>query len=250
MHPGIKRRATNMPREPDYKRPFATEDFRGYFKWTKVLSRRLQSDLYHACHWDELLEIVEDESLELRSKWSLKLPAHGLYAVPGSWTGLNYYNRGNHYGPFLITFSLSVLNGRSFMVFHRKDVDRHRHFFVQYEAKIPVYSFRKKLWRIVKPSFYFNESDDKKLNLKRGAIYDIIITEPIPIRNATIEGVNHPHCIPEKCDGMTSSRSTKFIKRLAKRQFKEYLKESRFYERFIDQFPDLEGEKIILPSLE
>ncbi len=62
-----------MPREKDYKKPFCTEDFRGYFKWTKVLSRRLQSHLYHACHRDELIKIIEDEALVLRSKWSLNL---------------------------------------------------------------------------------------------------------------------------------------------------------------------------------
>ncbi len=210
----------------------------------------LSGNLYHACHSDELIDILDDECLDLRSKWSLKLPAHGLYSVPGSWTGLNYFSRGNNYGPFLIRFPLSVLNGKSFMVFRRKGSDRHRHFFVQYEAKIPVYSFGKKLWRTVNPGYYFNKSDDGLLTLKRGAIYDIIITEPLSIRTATIEGVYHPQCVPGKCGGMTLSESTKLVRKLARKRFKEYLRESRFYERLIKQFPDLEGEEIILPSLD
>jgi hypothetical protein len=211
---------------------------------------KLSCDLHHACHKEELEDIIEDEELGLRSKWSLKLPAHGLYSVPGSWTGLNYYKNGNNYGPLLVTFPLSVLNGKSFMVFRRIGSDRHRHFFVQYEAKIPVYSFGKKLWRKVEPKKYFNKSGNGLFTLKRGAIYDIIITEPISTRNTTIKGVGHPHCIPEKCNGMTSSISKKIVKRLAKKYFKQNLKESRFYERFIKQFPKLEGEKIKLPSID
>ncbi len=236
-------------KEPDYKRPFDTEDFRGYFKWTKTFSKKLNCNLYHACHLKELKNTIDKDLLDLRSKWSLKLPTHGLYSVPGSWAGLNYFSRGNNYGPFLITFPISSLNDRSFMVFRRKGTDRHRHFFVQYESKIPIYSFGKKLWRTVKPSSYFKESGKKSLDLKRGAIYDIVITEPLPLRNATIEGVNHPQCIPEKCDGMKKRKSTKVLTRLAKKHFRQHLKTSRFYKRFIEQYPDLEGEKITLPEI-
>jgi hypothetical protein len=85
-----------ISKDPDYKRPFCTEDFRGYFKWTNSFTKMLSGNLYHACHLDELTDILKDECLDLRSKWSLKLPAHGLYSVPGSWTGLNYFNRGNN----------------------------------------------------------------------------------------------------------------------------------------------------------
>ncbi len=234
----------------DYQRPFSTEDFRGNFVWTKVLTRKLESDLYHACHLDELRDILDDNSLGLRSEWSLKLPAHGLCSVPGTWTGLNYYSRGNLYGPCLINFPLSVLNGKSFMVFKRKGSDRNRYFFAQYESRIPVYSFEKNLWRRVRASSYFNEDDDGLLTLKRGAIYDIILTEPISIKNAIIEGVNHPRCIPGKCDGMTSLKSTKVVISIARRRFNQYLKKSDFYNDFLEQFPDLEGEEITLPSVE
>jgi hypothetical protein len=236
--------------EPDYKRPFSTKDFRGYFTWKKSLSKKLSCKLYHACHLDELKEISGDEQLGLRSKWSLDLPVHGLYSAPGTWTGLNYFNRGNHYGPFQISFPISVLNGRSFMVFRRKGSDRHRHFFVQYEAKIPIYSFKDKIWRNVKAASYFRENGGKSLSLKVGGIYDIIITEPISLKKATITGINHPRCIPGKCKGLTSAESKEIVKTLAKKRFKKYLKNTSFYENFIELFPDLEGERIRLPEVD
>ena len=238
------------PDEPDYKRPFSTEDFRGYFKWKKSFSNKLSCNLYHACHFDELTDIVDDEELGLRSEWSLHLPVHGLYSAPGTWTGLNYFNAGNHYGPLLIKFPLSVLNGRSFMAFRRKGTDRHRHFFVQYEARIPIYSFEEKIWRTVNPAKYFRSNNDGSLALKVGAIYDIIITFPISLRRATIKGVQHPYCVSRKCDGMTSGESRILVKKLARRKFKEYLKDTRFYERFIERFPDIKGEKIRLPEID
>jgi hypothetical protein len=125
------RRETSMA-EPEYKRPFSPQDFRGYFTWDRDLSNHLSGSLYHACHQGELLRILRHEQLALRSKWSITLPEHGTCDVPGVWTGLNYFHAGNRYGPFVIEFPISVLNSRGFMAFRRKDTDRNRYFFVQY----------------------------------------------------------------------------------------------------------------------
>jgi len=127
----------------DYQRPFDPIDFRGYFTWSKKLSKKLNGEyLYHACHWDELKNIIKKNSLPLRSRWAIDLPEHGVCAVPGVWCGLNYFYNRNHYGPFLIRFPLSVLEGKQFIAFRRGDKsERHRYFFVQYDAKIPIYSF-------------------------------------------------------------------------------------------------------------
>jgi hypothetical protein len=142
---------------PDYKRAFDQPDFRGYFKWTLNLSRAFGGSLYHACHKDELIEILDNGQLDLRSTWSLNLPNHGKWSPPGVWVGLNYFQaRGNFYGPLLFKFPMSVLNGRHFMVFRRTG-DRHRIFFIQYEARIPIYSFDKNLWRQVDPEHYLHE---------------------------------------------------------------------------------------------
>ena len=131
--------------------------------------------------WGILHPILKKDELGLRGSWSLHLPQHGLWKAPGVWTGLNYYVNGNHYGPFVLEFPLSILNGKHFMVF-RRTTGRQRHFFVQYEAHIPIYSFGTTLWRSVNPFHYFE-------NAGVGAIWDIILTEPIPIDDASINPV-------------------------------------------------------------
>ncbi|MGO8690144.1 MAG: hypothetical protein ACLQLG_10955 [Thermoguttaceae bacterium] len=186
--------------------------------------------------------ILEDRELGLRSKWSLQLPQHGLWSVPGVWTGLNYYSDGNRYGPFVIEFPLSVLSGRQFMVFRRTS-GRHRYFFVQYETLIPIYSFEEKLWRSVQPSYYFD-------NAGVGAIWDIVLTQPIPIDDITISPVDHPSCIPQKCRGTTQSTNRRALRAVAETEFVKLLKESSDYRQFSARFPFAEGLTIALPELE
>ena len=241
-----------MP-EPDFKRPFDQPDFRGYFRWTAKLTSRLGGSLYHACHEDELQEILDAEELGLRSDWSLRLPKHGLWTAPGTWTGLNYFQAGNHYGPCLIRFPLSVLNGKHFMVFRRVSSDRHRHFFVQHETRLPIYSFGKKLWRNVDPCHYFTSSASKKgkLQLKPGAIYDIVITAPIAIQDVEIVGVDHPKCISGKCSGCSQKESGNMVKRCAIADWKAWMEVTSEYQNTIRRFPNLVGTKVTLfdPSM-
>jgi len=234
-------------KEPAYRKAFSQKDFRGYFRWSARLTRRLGGNLYHACHRKELKEILEDNALGLRSDWSLALPKHGLWTAPGAWVGLNYFYSGNYYGPFLISFPLNTLNGRHFMVFRRKDENRLRYFFVQYEARIPIYSYGKNLWRKVDPTSYFS-GDDYTLDLKPGAIYDVIVTEALQLGEAEIEAVNHPWCISEKCDGLSASKAQDILEKVAREEFKSWLKQSVGYRKLLSQFPILEGASIKLFS--
>jgi len=231
--------------EPDYKRPFDQEVFRGYFRWSKKLTSRLGGSLYHACHEDELREILMDGELRLRSKWSLKLPVHGLWSAPGTWTGLNFFHNGNMYGPLLISFPLSVLNSKHFMVFRRRGDDRHRYFFVQHEAPIPIYSFGKTTWRTVRPETYFDDGEDG-LSLKPGAIYDIVITQALSLDKASVEAVNHPKCIPGKCGGMSQRQSREIARQIALEKFNQWMKTNTQYAKFLKRFPDIEGVEMEL----
>jgi len=228
----------------DYQRSFATEDFRGYFRWKEGLSSSLAGALYHACHEDELVEIMRNGKLTLRSQWGINLPEHGECTVPGVWTGLNYYNDGNFYGPFLIKFPIEVLTGRGFMAFRRHGEDRERYFFVQYEALIPIFSFKGDIWRKVDPKTYFEPNDDH-LSLKRGAIYDIVLTQPVTLEHArAIYAVAHPRCIPAKCAGLTKPRAAAKMKRIASDEFLRRLKGVGILDKMTKTFPDLEGELV------
>ncbi|MEX0806092.1 MAG: hypothetical protein WD688_22650 [Candidatus Binatia bacterium] len=203
--------------------------------------------LYHACHRDELNKILEDDKLRLRSEWSLKLPKHGLWAAPGTWTGLNYFHIGNYYGPFLFTFPLSVLNGRHFMVFRRQGDKRHRYFFVQYEARIPIYSFGRNLWRKVDPYSYF-ENTTRRVSLKPGAIYDIVLTTSVELDDAEVGPVEHSRCISGKCGGVSRSKAEKILQRVATREFYRWLERNRGYARLFKRFRVLGGEEVELPD--
>ncbi|MCK5602773.1 hypothetical protein KAR91_12910 [Candidatus Pacearchaeota archaeon] len=229
----------------DYKRAFEQGDFRGYFRWSQKLTSRLGDQLYHACHEDELKTILDEGELGLQSKWSLKLPNHGKCSAPGTWVGLNYFNNGNYYGPFLLSFPLKVLNGRNFMVFRRQSGDRKRYFFVQYEARIPVYSFEKNLWRVVRPGSYFN-NDDGKLAKKPGAIYDIVITQPMTLEHVSIKAVGHPKCISGKCTGTRIVQSRKRLAKIAVGEFRYWLSDNEEYKKLYKRFSILDGEKIEL----
>lgn len=48
----------------------------------------LNDHLYHACHKKDLVDILKNKRLVLRSHWFLKLPLHGRCEIPGVWTGL------------------------------------------------------------------------------------------------------------------------------------------------------------------
>lgn len=237
--------------EPDYKRAFDQGDFRGYFRWSQKLTSSLGGELYHACHEDELKTILDKGKLVLQSEWALKLPKHGKCSAPGTWVGLNYFHEGNYYGPFLLSFPLEVLNGRNFMVFRRQSSKRKRHFFVQYEARIPVYSFGKKLWRVVKPASYF-DAEDGKLEKKDDAIYDIVITQPITLEQVSIRAVDHPKCISGDCTKMKIAQSRKRLAKIAVEEFRDWLSDNKEYKKLYRRFNVLYGNKIELfdPEME
>jgi hypothetical protein len=229
--------------EPDYQRPFETTDFRGYFTWDRKLSNKHGGRLYHACHPAELGTILDEEKLNLRSKWSLVLPEHGHWDAPGVWTGLNLYRNGNHYGPFLLEFPLHVLHGKRFMVF-RRSRERKRYFFVQYEAQIPIYSFEGNPWRRIDPyKGYFKKEDSR-------AIWDIVLTQPLSIRDVVIRAVEHPSCIPRKCGGSTRSQNLEALRTVAKDQFVDWLKQHEDYEEFLARFQCARGMKVKLPDFD
>lgn len=232
---------------PNYKRPFEPEDFRGYFKWTEVLSRKLKNNfLYHACHEDELKDILDRGELTLRSNWSINLPEHGFCKMPGVWCGLNSFINGNYYGPFLIKFPLSVLQGKQFIAFRRGGrAERKRYFFVQYDAMIPIYSFKGDVWRRVNSESYFDNDDDKILHLKNSAIYDIVLTSLISLRKAiSICGVKHDKCVSNKCSGISSVKSRRTMREIAKEIFKNEIINTGIINSFIEKYPDIEGETI------
>lgn len=232
-----------MPQnEPDYKRPFDTEDFRGYFTWSMATTKAAGSKLYHACHQDELEEVLTCGELILRSKWSLNLPEHGLWQSPGVWVGLNYYTNGNRYGPFVIEFPLDILEGKRFMAFRRIG-GRERYFFVQYEAQIPIYSFKSNVWRTVNPASYFTDAGI-------GAIWDIVLTQPISIEKVAVTSVEHPSCISGKCTGATARANRQVLRSIAKERITEMLVGNSEYASFLTRFRVAEGMDITLPSLD
>ncbi len=114
---------------------------------------------------------------------------------------------------------------------------------MQYEARIPIYSFGKKLWRNVQPSYYFE-------NVGVGAIWDIVLTQPIPIDVIEISAVEHPSCIPGKCQGTTRVKNRRALKEIAENEFTYFIQNNSEYARFLKRFPIAKGLTVQLPSLD
>jgi hypothetical protein len=131
------------------------------------------------------------------------------------------------------------------MVFRREDEDRNRYFFVQYESGIPIYSFENKSWRVVNPESYFS-SLKKKLYRKNKAIYDIVLTAPVPLADYMVTGVDHPRCISGKCGRSNSAESTKMIRRVGLKYAQLLMTGCTKFQSLLDHLPCLEGQKITL----
>ncbi|HMQ16904.1 MAG TPA: hypothetical protein PKC49_13110 [Phycisphaerae bacterium] len=234
---------------PAYKRPFEADDFRGYFTWSQALTEKLGDSLFHACHEAEAKNFLSEGTIGVRSTWRLVLPGGKQWECPGTWCGLNYFHNGNRYGPILFEIPLEIMSGRTFMVFRRTD-DRHRYFFVQYEAQIPIFEFKGELWRKVNPAKYFDEATfGKGLSMKPGAIYDIVITTPLALSGASVRGVAHPKCVPEKCSGWPLEKSRAAVRAMGLRELHQALFQGDVYRQLAERFPDIIGLEITLPEL-
>lgn len=234
---------------PDWLRPFHQDDFRGFFTWDAELTERLDRRLYHACHVDEARTILAEKQLGLRSQWSLEHPTFKKRTVLGVWCGLNHYANGNRYGPVLFSFPLTGLNGRTFMVFRREGADRNRYWFVQYEAGFPIFTHDDDPDRRVKPSSYFDDGKKGALWLKKGAIYEIVLTHPVKLKGSRVEGTNHPpKCIPGKCQGVDAKGAEAVVNDLARELVEAHLAEDRSIQRLLRRFPALAGMTIKLPE--
>jgi len=238
--------------EPDFDRPFEQADFRGYFKWTPRLTSRLGGRVYHACHKQELERMLRKGVLGLRSEWSLVLPEHGRCSVPGTWVGLDSFSgtrNGNYFGPLLLEFPLRVLNNRQFMVFRRQR-DRKRYFFVQYEARIPIYSFGKKKWRIVRPEAYFDNANGERLTMKDKAMYCIVVTQPIALDRVSVSAVRHLRCRTSVCAGLDLVQAQKRLATIATDELHRWLSDNEEYRKLVNRFKSLAGQTVELPDPE
>ncbi len=223
----------------EYDRPFIESDFRGYFQWTSKFSKKLKDKLlYHACHYNELKKYLKLKRLTLRSKWSIEFD-DGRWNAPGVWTGLNHFTD-NYHGPYLLEWSINILNDKNFISFRRKDDKRWRYFFVQYEAKIPL-AFRRndKLWRRVSAESYFFDTKTKGLWLNSNDIYSIILTEELSLNNVRISAVNHPYCVSKKCKGKTQEEANKMLEKVGRMYIYANVKEIKEYKKLLHLFKGL-----------
>jgi hypothetical protein len=227
---------------PEYRRPFKQRDFLGYFRWTDLLSERLGGSLCHACHAEELGDALAEGELPLHSRWNIRLPEHGVCKGRGVWCGLNSFSNGNYFGPCLMKFPISVLRGRTFMVFHRRD-DRDRYSFVQHESPLPAYT----PWRRVTPQSFF-QSSNRGFCRKDRAIYELVLTAPLSLQECTISPVNHPHCISRRCSGANDREAHEIIRGIAREHLRWVLAHCEEIQALLKQFPCLKGQKVSLES--
>jgi hypothetical protein len=208
------------PRSSDA--PFVPKEFKGYFRWNSELSERYGDPLYHACHEQELAVNLAAGCLLPRSDWEIEWPGLGVRKAQGVWAGLNdYYARSNHYGPCLITLPVTVLDGRSFLVFNRPtSPSRNVYTFVQHDSPFPIWLERMKDWKEVQaevffqrsgPRLYLRRQNDRKATQDG---YRVLLTSPLPLAEASYQGVPHGWCAVEGCSGATREQAIAMVNRV------------------------------------
>jgi hypothetical protein len=182
--------------------------------------------------------------LFLPAACDLVLPVVGKWPVEGIWTGLNLYMDRNYYGPFQILFSLSVLNGRRFVVFQREDKgDRQRNFFFQYETDIPLFRSKENPWRPMNPKTLLNGSDAK-------TVWDLFLTQPLSLDKARIRPTEHPYCKKKICMGSTFDHNRKRLDAVIRDRFCRMVAKLPEYREFVGKFAVVEGLTVQLPDVD
>lgn len=128
---------------PAYDRPFGSpgDTFCGEYEWTAEMTEFLgpHQYVYHGCHEPEFAAHLANGALNIISDWSLVLANNQVGARKGVWATFNNYGwslQGNFFGPLLMEFPLSVINGKKFLVWTRSDHNRRRYVFLEKEAGV------------------------------------------------------------------------------------------------------------------
>ena len=110
---------------------------------------------------------------------------------------------------------------------------------------IPIFSFNGDIWRKVNPRFYFTKNSDGTYDLKHKAIYDVVLTQSLSLKEAkSIQGVSHPSCISGKCQSLNSVKANKIMVEIAEREFNRILKKNGIIKQMLQRFPDLNCKTI------
>lgn len=101
---------------------------------------------------------------------------------------------------------------------------------------------KKNSWHQVKGEKFFTQSTNN-LNLKKHAIYDLVLTDPIKLKNVEITSSDHPRCISKKCTcSITRVKARKQLKRIAFRHIRKMADQNKNISQFAGMFPDFDDE--------
>ena len=95
----------------------------------------------------------------------------------------------------------------------------------------------------------FFDSRGEQLSLKTGAIYDLVLTAPVVVPRAALEGVNHSSCISKKCRGASRTEARTMAHGLGVDAVREHLLNDPDLLVLMHRFPMLRGEDVMLPSI-
>ena len=82
--------------------------------------------------------------------------------------------------------------------------------------------------------------------MKPGAIYDIVVTQPLSLKEVSIDAVDHPNCISGECSGIDRNRGKGILVSIAKNEIYYWLSENAEYRALFRRFGVLDGTRIKL----
>jgi hypothetical protein len=100
---------------------------------------------------------------------------------------------------------------------------------------------------VVNPGYYFDQAAEE-YSLKSGTIYDLVLTQPLPLDECEVHGNNHPRCISSKCTCSDPPTSRASVHRAGLKQARRTIRRSPEIQR-LRRSPEIQRLLKTVPSL-
>lgn len=115
-------------------------------------------------------------------------------------------------------------------------------------SALPVFGFQKGSrvisMREVNPGHYFDKAADEYC-LKSSTIYDLVLTQPLPLDDCEIHGANHPRCISGKCECSNLPTSYESVRRAGLKQARRIIRNSPEIRKLLETMPSLAMNQLL-----
>ena len=193
-----------------FSSPFRKAELVGYFTWDSDLTDLFprSSWIYHACHKKRFRMFERMDELFVYSHFNVLGSRDGCSTYDCAWASIQPWHEThghNHFGPLTIKIPLSRLDGRRFYVFQRELRGWTHYYLVQRESKKPLFGTGSKA-ESIRPKLLFGKTKAlAEMGFKARTQYEIVLTAPLRLKNASFIATAHNHCAMGHCNGIAKN---------------------------------------------